>query len=401
MKDRYINDLLSRQAYISENMPKKDPFDKAIMKAISSAKESIGMDSDQEDRALRNSILSFGEEMSKMPKRKGFMANFAQAGRALAPALKTHDAYEHEAEEENKRMLEYAQNLRAAEEAKIAQLEANAYQREMADKQLSHQQAMLNEQKRYHQGLLDMKSSKYKSDSELDRIAPKIRTDSAFDKVGLQTRKAAEFYDEVKQMEAKYNDLKTIMQKAGIDTTDPLIFNKYLRQASGFFSSFSKDPIQREIASKYADLLAANKRAMQTAEKALKEGALTNFTVKYGDDNKLYPSFGSENYDEYERKLHDMLDNAKRGYETSSLALQTGRHIDKHNYSTIKELEKNQRMRVPETIVDINEGNEDSNPSTQEEWITIQGPSGQIEDVYFEDAAKFLNRPGYSRVNYE
>jgi hypothetical protein len=184
-------------------------------------------------------------------------------------------------------------------------------------------------------------------------------------------------------------------------TTDPLIFNKYLRQASGFFSSFSKDPIQREIASKYADLLAANKRAMQTAEKALKEGALTNFTVKYGDDNKLYPSFGSENYDEYERKLHDMLDNAKRGYETSSLALQTGRHIDKHNYSTIKELEKNQRMRVPETIVDINEGNEDSNPSTQEEWITIQGPSGQIEDVYFEDAAKFLNRPGYSRVNYE
>lgn len=150
MKDRYINDLLARQAYISENMQKKDPFDKAIMKAISSAKESIGMDSDQEDRALRNSLLSFGEEMSKMPKRKGFMANFAQVGRALTPALRTHDAYEQEAQEENKKMLEYAQNLRAAEEAKIAQLEANAYQREMADKQLAHQQAMLNEQKRYH-----------------------------------------------------------------------------------------------------------------------------------------------------------------------------------------------------------------------------------------------------------
>lgn len=160
MKDRYINDLLAKQAYISDNLARKDPFDKAIRKAVESAKKSIKMDEDQEDKALRSSILTFGEEMHKMPRTKGLFANFAQAGRALGPALKTHDAYEQAAEDENIKMLKYAQDLRAAEEAKAAQVEAAAYQRETADKQLAHQAAMLEEQKRYHNQSLFAKLAK-------------------------------------------------------------------------------------------------------------------------------------------------------------------------------------------------------------------------------------------------
>ena len=160
MKDRYINDLLAKQAYISDNLARKDPFNKAIRKAVESAKKSIKMDEDQEDKALRNSILTFGEEMHKMPRTKGLFANFAQAGRALGPALKTHDAYEQAAEDENMKMLKYAQDLRAAEEAKAAGLEQSSYQREMADKQLAHQAAMLEEQKRYHNQSLFAKLAK-------------------------------------------------------------------------------------------------------------------------------------------------------------------------------------------------------------------------------------------------
>jgi len=144
MKDRYINDLLARQAYITKNMPKKDPFDKGIMRAVQSARKSLAMDEEQEDAALRNSILTFGEEMHKMPKTRGFMSNFAQVGRALSPAIKTHDAYEEEAKDKNMKMLQYAQALRAAEEAKIDNLEYQAYLREHADK-------VLAEQKNYHQ----------------------------------------------------------------------------------------------------------------------------------------------------------------------------------------------------------------------------------------------------------
>jgi len=150
MKDRYINDLLAKQAYISDNLARKDPFDKAIRKAVESAKKSIKMDEDQEDKALRSSILTFGEEMHKMPRTKGLFANFAQAGRA----------FEQVAEDENMKMLQHAQQQRAAEEAKAAQLEAAAYQRETADKQLAHQAAMLEEQKRYHDQSLFAKLAK-------------------------------------------------------------------------------------------------------------------------------------------------------------------------------------------------------------------------------------------------
>lgn len=32
------------------------------------------------------------------------------------------------------------------------------------------------------------------------------------------------------------------------------------------------------------------------------------------------------------------------------------------------------------------------------EWIKIQGPSGEVAEVHFEDAPNFLNKPGYTRV---
>ena len=146
----YMDDILAKQAYIQQNMPKKDPFDQGIMRAVKSAKQSLDMDDDQSDRAMRESMATFAENIAPMPKVKGFMANFAQVGRALAPAIKTHDEYEDQAKEKNKQMIAYAQQLRAAEEAKAAALEGNAYSREMADKQMALQQQQLAEQREYH-----------------------------------------------------------------------------------------------------------------------------------------------------------------------------------------------------------------------------------------------------------
>ena len=97
----------------------------------------------------------------------------------------------------------------------------------------------------------------------------------------------------------------------------------------------TKDPKLRAVATKYADVQASNKRAMQTAEKALKDGALTNFTVKYGDQNDLFPNF-NEASDIFETKLDHMLHDAGSGYDASELSMQLGRHINKKNYPEIK-----------------------------------------------------------------
>jgi len=323
-----------------------NPFDSGIAKAIERTRANFGSTRDQEYRAINNGLLAFGNAISNEPMQKGFVNNLGVVGRAMNPALASYNASEEKAIAENQNIANQILQHQRAEQALADSREDKAWHRKFQERQLAETKRAHNLLDNFRKEELQYKKNKHGSDSELDRLAPKIRTDSAFDKVGLQARKSAEFYEEVKEMEHKYKDLKETMTKAGIDTSNPFVFNKALRNASGFLSSFTKDPVQREIASKYADLAASNKRVMQTAEKALKDGALTNFTVKYGDDNRLYPSFGSEPYDEYERKLKTMLNDARTGYEASSLALQTGRHIDKHNYGRIKELEQHMRAGV-------------------------------------------------------
>ena len=49
-----------------------NPFDSEIQKAIASARMSLGMNKDQQENAFNNSLLTFGDSMSQMPKRKRF-----------------------------------------------------------------------------------------------------------------------------------------------------------------------------------------------------------------------------------------------------------------------------------------------------------------------------------------
>lgn len=165
----YMDNILAKQAYMQKNMPKKDPFDQGIMRAVKSAKQSLEMDDDQSDKAMRESMATFADNIAPMPKVKGFMANFAQVGRALSPAIETHDEYEDQAKEKNKQMIAYAQQLRAAEEAKAAALEANAYSREMADRQMSFQKEQLAEQREYHRLSVDAARAKAEAKAEKER----------------------------------------------------------------------------------------------------------------------------------------------------------------------------------------------------------------------------------------
>lgn len=194
MKNKYIDDILARQAYTEQDMPKKDPFDKGIMRAVKSAKESLAMDDDQEDRALRNSMLSFSEAVGQMPRVKGFLANFAQAGRALGPALRTHDLYEDEAKNINRQAIGQAQQFRATEDARAAQLEQQAYAREMADRQRDFQDAQLAEQKDYHRQSLE--NARIKAESAGQAMKGRIPIHSNVDAAGLVDGKYVPFMKE-------------------------------------------------------------------------------------------------------------------------------------------------------------------------------------------------------------
>jgi hypothetical protein len=112
-----------------------NPFDIGISRAIESARESMGMTSKQQDRAMRNSLLSFAQNMSQQPKEKGFLANFSAAGRALAPALNAYDQAEDEALTSNNAIANQILQQRAQEQARAVAGEDKLWQRQMAERQ--------------------------------------------------------------------------------------------------------------------------------------------------------------------------------------------------------------------------------------------------------------------------
>lgn len=112
-----------------------NPFDIGISRAIESARESMGMTQKQQDRAMRNSLLSFAQNIGQQPKEKGFLANFSAAGRALAPALNAYDEAEDEALTSNNAIANQILQQRAQEQSRLTAEDDKVWQRQMAEKQ--------------------------------------------------------------------------------------------------------------------------------------------------------------------------------------------------------------------------------------------------------------------------
>jgi hypothetical protein len=149
---KYMQDMLDRQAFIDQNMQKKSPFDDGIMRAIKSAKQSIGMDEEQSDRAFRNGLMGFSEALNQdqTPTGRGFMGKFAAAARGVPAGMRAYDDSEMAARNENSLHADMARRFRAGEEAKIAKMEQNAYNRDMNAQKMALEQERLGEMRNHH-----------------------------------------------------------------------------------------------------------------------------------------------------------------------------------------------------------------------------------------------------------
>lgn len=149
---KYMQDMLDRQAYIDQNMQKKSPFDEGITRAIKSAKQSIGMDQEQSNRAMRNGLLGFSEALyqDQAPVGKGFLGKFAAAARGVPAGMRAYDESETAARNENGILANFGRRYREAQEAKIAKMEQDAYIREMNDEKMALEREKFGEQRDYH-----------------------------------------------------------------------------------------------------------------------------------------------------------------------------------------------------------------------------------------------------------
>ena len=311
----YMDDILARQAYMQQNMPKKDPFDQGIMRAVKSAKQSLDMDDEQSDRAMRESMATFAENIAPMPKVKGFMANFAQVGRALSPAIQTHDAYEDQAKEKNKQMIAYAQQLRAAEEAKAAALEGNAYSREMADKQMAFQQQQLAEQREHHKQSLLSNFSKaaakreaenykaYLKELEKEEKNPiKVINGQPYHKMDLVERRGAEkLRTATGNTKLAYDKAKEAKELFAEETR-----NNLLRPMGGFMTRFA-NPIKESTGLATGNQSLKDEAALRNSFKAqlgnvtvMLEVAKTNKALTQGMYDRLRENFPNVDKDSLE-----------------------------------------------------------------------------------------------------
>lgn len=150
---KYMQDMLDRQAYIDQNMQKKSPFDEGVMRAVKSAKQSLALDEDQSDRATREGLYGFSEalQQDQAPIAKGgILGKLATAARGVPSGMRAYDQAEDMGVKQNSMMADMANRFRAAEEAKIAKMEQDAYMRQMNDEKMALEREKFGEQKDYH-----------------------------------------------------------------------------------------------------------------------------------------------------------------------------------------------------------------------------------------------------------
>ncbi len=114
-----------------------NPFDSGMTGAINSARASLGLSDGQKDAALRKSLLTFGQGLAAQPRAKGFLANFGQVGKALAPSIMAYDDAEAAGEAENMAIAKEIADRDNYERQRLAQAEQQAWNNDFHNRQLA------------------------------------------------------------------------------------------------------------------------------------------------------------------------------------------------------------------------------------------------------------------------
>ena len=327
-------EILNRMQALPE---RRNPFDEGIAKAVSNSRSNLGMNRDQEHRAINNALLALGNGLATEPVQRGFKNNLGVIGRAMNPALNAYNTSEDTAIAENERLANQILQHQRAEQALADTREDKAWHRKFQERQLEETKRAHNLLDNFRKEELQHKKNKYSADSELDRLAPKIMTDSKQDKAGEDAKKTGAYLKDVREVKENYEKLKNLMKEKGINVDDPFVFEKSLQDFGSFMSRFSNDPIKKKIAALYNDLYAASKKIAIMGEQTLKGAAPTDSMIKYTDQNNLYPTFGKDSKHVFEQKLHNLEKEAEGIYNAAALSSRTKRFIDKNNYKQIKQ----------------------------------------------------------------
>jgi uncharacterized protein YdaT len=162
---KYLDQLNNRRKEIEGEVDAKNPFDSGIMKAVKSAKTSLGLDQDQEHKAIRKGLFKFSDALTQQygdprySKRKGVINNLASVAPAIAKGLEGYEDASDKIQHDNREVYEWAKKFRDSEIKRLREQDQEAFDRYFADKKLGLEEAKIAEQRDYHKGMLDNKHS--------------------------------------------------------------------------------------------------------------------------------------------------------------------------------------------------------------------------------------------------
>ena len=352
-----------------------NPFNAGIRSALEAARESLSMTQKQQDKALRSSLLTFGDAIAQQPREKGFWKNFGSVGRALSPAIRDYDNQESQHASENQALANQILAYQAAEEAKQAANEERLWRRQ-------HEENKLAETSRYHdlinQRNIDSINAGYNENNFGDFLPltdRRLKFDYQKDRKAIGT-----VLHDIKNIEKKYKEFREKYTNNIIDPMGPL--SDIANPTKDFLGRFSKNKKLREETADRKALNSQLNEFVAAAERALKGGGVLGPTIiKMFKEQGIYPDLEHDTPETFDSKINRIVDHLSHNYKAADLSLKYNLQLTPYDVDEFEE-----KIKSPIS----NQADIDQTIVPTEEIIVMTDPSGQSYDIPISQKDKAL-----------
>lgn len=380
---KYLDQLRDRKKEIEGEVDAKNPFDSGVMRAVKSAKISLGLDTDQEHKAIRKGIFRFADALTQQygdprySKRKGAINNLASVAPAMAKGLEGYEDASDKIQHDNREVYEFAKKFRDAEVKRLRDLDQEAFDRYFADKKLGLEEAKLAEQRDYHKS-----KTKNLSNLESDFIPyANVNESKPYKKAKGEFGTSL---SKIKEIKSKYNNFRYKYKENIADPMGPL--SLITNPTKDFVGKYGNSKVLRDETSDRKALNSMLNEFIIQNENALRGGGVLGpRLIEVFKNLNIYPSLDRDTPEDFIKKLDRMEEETQKYYDTANHSLKYGIHLDPYDLEGFK----SRYLSNEEEIADIT-------PQT----------GGEINNnikfirLYDPDSNKYFNIPAndYSQV---
>ena len=373
----YMQSQASQQnPQMSEQQP-YNPFDSGIRAAIESARVSLDMTEKQQDKALRRSMLAFGNAYGNEPRAKGFAGNVGAIARSLSPAILAHDEVEDASLRENNDLANQILKYQAADQHRQATDKERNWHRQHAENQLAEQKRYHDMMDAYHNKQLQQNAFSLPSNLDGTNLIP-INNKKDFSSYLKDKKSIGKVLNDVNKIEKNYNKFKT---NTAENIFDPMSPGRYLKNTAKDITGrfFNNQSLKKETAERETLNSELNK-FVTSSERDLKGGGIIGpQIIKLFKEQGIYPSLEEDSRESFESKLKTIKEEIENSYKAANLSLQYKVHIDPsqvHDFEA--KLNGNQSQITPEVPA---ENNNEFILMQDQEGRSYQIPAHEVNDA--------------------